>query len=266
MIFLKEICHKGLAKLVGVCGSVHIDKKFISELLIASVKPDLENRQIIENNLDDLPKIIPILFKWLIEHTVGAKELAILNLRNCYEAHLRDDPSWISFLGIVFHYITDWGTPYHSPVSLANPVIRAIVIGGIGIGVLKIIINWISGSSELLNGVTKWGLSGAATSGGISLISLYLKHKNFEEQCDEFWDNNKKLIIKQFLAQKKDFHLPRTFEEAIEIFEEKMKDLQTMCNNTSPDWILSNKGGNFADYMIQIAIVMDYAIRIIKYY
>lgn len=251
--------------MVGAYGSVHIHKNFLPELLIASVEPDLENTQNIKNNLDDLPKIIMILSKWSIEHTIGAKELAILNLRNSYEARLKDDPSWISFLGLVFHYITDWGTPYHSPVSMANPVIPAIVIGGISTGFLRLIINWISGSSEILNGVTKWGFSGAAASGGISLISLYLEHKKFEEQCDEYWDNNKNLITKLFLAQKKDFHLPRNFEEAIEIFEKKMKDLRTLCNNTSPNWILSNVGENYANYMVQIAVVMDLAIQIIKY-
>ncbi len=263
---MRERCHKGLAELVGAYGSAHIHKKFLPELSIASVEPDLENRQNIENNLDDLPKIIPILSKWFIEHTIGAKELAILNLRNSYEARLKDDPSWINFLGLIFHYITDWGTPYHSPVSLANPVIPTTVIGGISIGILRIIINWVNGSSEILNGVTKWGLSGAAALGGISLISLYLEHKNFEEQCNEYWDNNKNLIIKQFLSQKKDFHLPRNFEEAIGIFEEKMNDLRIICNYTSPDWILSNRGENFADYMVQIAVVMDFAIQIIGYY
>ncbi len=262
---MRERCHKGLAELVGAYGSVHINKKFLPELVIASVEPDLKNTQNIENNLDDLPKIIIILSKWFIEHTIGAKELAFLNLRNSYEARLKDDPSWIGFLGLVFHYITDWGTPYHSPVSLANPVIPTTVIGGISTGVLRLILNWISGSREILNGVTKWGLSGAAASGGISLISLYLEHKNFEEQCDEYWDNNKNLITKQFLAQKKGFHLPRNFEEAIEIFEKKMKDLRTLCNNTSPNWILSSVGKNYANYMVQIAVVMDLAIQIIKY-
>ena len=64
--------------MVGAYGSVHIHKKFLPELSIASVELDLENKQNIENNLDDLPKIIPILSKWFIEHTIGAKELAIL--------------------------------------------------------------------------------------------------------------------------------------------------------------------------------------------
>jgi len=61
---LRERCHKGLAEVVGAYGSIHIHKKFLPKLLIASIEPDLENRQNIENNLDDLPKVIPILSKW----------------------------------------------------------------------------------------------------------------------------------------------------------------------------------------------------------
>jgi len=263
---LRERCHKGLAELVGAYGSVHILKNFLPKLLIASIKPDLENRQSIEDNLDDLSKIIPILSTWFIEHTIIAKELAILNLRKGREARLKNNPTWINFLGVAFHYITDWGTPYHSPVFLANSVIPITVVGGISMGLLRFIINCINGSSKILNNVIKWGRFGAAASCGISLIFLYLEHKIFEDQCEDYWYSNKNLIIKQFLAQKKDFYLPRNFEVAIEIFEEKMKDLRFLCNNTSPDWILSNNGDNFADYMVQIALVMEFAIQIIKYY
>jgi len=263
---MKEICHKGLAKLVGVYGSNPMNKKDLFELIEASIEPDVENRKNIEKNLHIIPKVIPILFDWLGKHTIGAKEMAVLNLRKAYNAHFKDDPSWISFLGWTMHYITDWGTPYHSPISVANPVIPKTIIGGIGMGLLGIIANRKHGSKKMLEGAAKWGLVGTAVSGGSSLINLYLEHKIFEEQCDEFWDRYESIIIREFASQKEILHLPRYFEEAIEKFEEKMNELRTICNETSPNWILSSGGKNFADYMVQIAEVMDFAIQIINYY
>jgi len=118
VIFLREICHKGLAKLVGAYGSLSMNNEALSELIKASIEPDLEIRKNIEKNLQNIPKVVPILFEWLIEHTIGAKEKAILNLKKAKNTHLKDDSSWIGFLGQTFHYITDWGTPYHAPLSV----------------------------------------------------------------------------------------------------------------------------------------------------
>ena len=252
--------------MVGVYGSVLVQKKFLTQLVIASVEPDLENRQEIENNLNNLPNVIPIISKWLFEHTTGAKELTILNLRKAYNAFLKNHPSWISFLGQALHYITDWGTPYHSSLSLVNLVIPTTVIGGVGMGIFGLIVSWLNGSDEMLKSATKWGLLGAAASCGISLIDIYLKHKRFEEQCDKYWDRYENMIIQKFKSKKKGFQLPKNFEEAIEIFERMMNNLRNICNNTSPDWILLNNGYNFADYMVQIAVVMDFAYQIITYY
>ncbi len=263
---MREICHKGLARLVGVYGSVRVQKKFLTRLVNASVEPDLENRQEIENNLNNLPNVIPILSKWLFEHTTGAMELAILNLRKGYNAFLKNHPSWISFLGQALHYITDWGTPYHSSVSLVNLVIPTIVIGGVGWAIFGLIVSWLNGSDEMLKSATKWGLLGAATSGGISIIDLYLRHKSFEEKCDKYWERYENMIIQKFKSIKERYQLPKNFEEAIKIFEEMMNDLRNICNNTSPDWILQDNGYNFTNYMVQIVLVMDFACQVIKYY
>lgn len=266
MIFLRELCHKGLAKLVGAYGSISMNNKDLSELIKASIEPDLENRKNIEKNLQKIPKVIPILFEWLVEHTIGAKEKAILNLRKAKNAYLKDDPSWISFLGRTLHYITDWGTPYHSPLSVANPVIPKTIIWGLGMGLLGIIANRRKGLKKMLESAIKWSLIGAAVSGASNLIELYLEHNIFEEKCDEYWGRYESGIIRKFVSLKKVLPLPRNFEDAIEIFKEKMKELRTLCNNTSPNWILSSEGENYADYMVQISVVMDFAIQIINHY
>ena len=263
---MREISHKGLANLVGAYGSVPINKIDLSELIRASIEPDIVKRKDIEKNLHIIPKVILILFDWLGKHTIGAKEMAILNLTRAYNAHLKDDPSWISFLGWTLHYITDWGTPHHSPISVANPVIPTTIIGGIGMGLLGIIANRKNGLKKMLEGAARWGLFGTAVSGGSSLIKLYLDHDSFEKQCDEYWNRYGSSINRKFASQKKVLHLPRSFEEAIIVFDKQMNFLRTICNSTSPDWIFSNDGENFADYMVQIAIVMDFAIQIINYY
>jgi len=263
---LREICHKGLARLVGAYGSFPMNNEELSELIKTSIEPDLEMRMNIEKNLRDISKIIPLLFEWLVEHTIGAKEQAFLNLRKAKNAYLEDGPSWISFLGHSFHYITDWGTPYHSPLSVVNPVIPNTISWALIMGLIGAIYNHKKGSKKMLKSAIKWGLVGAGTSGGSSLVKLYLDHKIFEEQCDEYWDKFKSTISRKFISQKKVIPLPRNFEGAIMLFEEKMNTLRSICNNRSHDWILSNDGDNFADYMVQIAVVLDYANKIIKYY
>ena len=263
---MRERSHKGLAELVGTYGSVPVNDEDLFELIKTSIEPDLENRKNIEKNLQNIPKVVPILFEWLVEHTIGAKENAILNLRKAKNAYLKDDPSWISFLGQTFHYITDWGTPYHSPLSVANPVIPKTIIWGLSTGLLGVITNRRKGVKKMLESFIKWSLIGAAVSGGSNLIELYLEHNIFEQKCDGYWDRYESLIVRKFVSQKKVLHLPKNYEEAIEIFKEKIKFLRTLCNNTSPNWILSNLGKNYADYMVQIAVVMDFAIQIFNYY
>lgn len=263
---MREVCHKGLAKLVGAYGSVSVKNEDLPELIKASIEPDLENRKNIEENLQNVPKVLPILFEWLVEHTIGAKEKAIINLRKSKNTHHKEDSSWISFLGYSFHFITDWGTLYHSPLSVANPVIPNTIVGTLTMVLLGVFANRKRGSKKMLESAIKWGLVGAGTSGGSNLIKLYLDHKIFEEQCDEYWIKYKSLIRRKFTSQQKIIHLPKDFEKVIILFDEKMNDLRIRCNMTSPDFILSNDGENFADYMAQIAVVMDFAIQIIKNY
>jgi len=133
-------------------------------------------------------------------------------------------------------------------------------------GLIGIIVNRKKGSKKMLESATKWGLIGGTVSGGYNLIKLYLDHKIFEEQCEKYWVRYDNSIIRKFISQKQVLQRPRYFEGAIVLFEKKMDDLRNICNNTSPDWILSSGGENFMDYMVQIAVVMDFTIQIIKFY
>lgn len=261
---MRENCHKGLVRLIGAYGSFPMSNEDLSELIKASIEPDMEKRMNIEKNIQDFSKIVPIIFEWLVKHTIGAKENAILNLRKAKNAHVKNDPCWINFLGRSFHYITDWGTPYHAPISVANPVIAFTIFGTLIMGLIGTIVNRKKGSKKILKSAIKWSLVGAVTSAGSSLVKLYLDHKIFEERCDEFWEKYESMIISKFLSQKKVLHLPKSFETGIMLIDEKMNNLRSFCNNRSPDWILSSDGDNFADYIIQIAIMLDYTVQIIK--
>ena len=261
---MREICHKGLARMAGVYGSVRVQKKLLPELINASVEPDLEYRQKIEDNLGNIFKLIPTVFKWFYEHTIGAKDEAILNLKNAHYALIKGDQEWIRFLGRTLHFIADWGTLYHSPSSMVDIIIPTSIMGGIGAGLLSLVFNWLEESDEIIENSAKWGLFGAIASGGFSMVNQYLEHKNFEKKCDEYWDRYENLINKKFTAIKNQFHFPKDFEDAVEIFEEIMNDLGNISKNTITDMFFKNNGSSFSDYMVQIAIIMDFTIRIVS--
>ena len=84
-------------------------------------------------------------------------------------------------------------------------------------------------------------------------------------KCDEYWEKYDNIIIQKFISIKTNIHFPKDFEDAVEIFEKMMDDLRNKSENTAPDWILLDDGYNFVDYMIQIALVLDFAIRIVSY-
>lgn len=259
---MREKCHKGLTELVFEVGLGYNSKRDLMKLLNASIEPDLENRRQIEENLDSPLKILPILSNWLTEHTSGARKLALENLEKAYYARLRNEPHWTYFLGLTFHYITDWATPYHSPISLAKKVIPYSILGGIGAILIKSVVNLINETNESQEGIAQWGLLGAGTASGISLITQYIKHNEFEKQCDDLWTKYEPLIRKKFNSLNISNQLPSSFEEAMKNFNQLMSKLRYTCENTSPDLILAD-GNNFVDYLIKIAIVMQYACKII---
>ena len=261
---MRENCHKGLSEMVFENDFGYKTKGLLTKILDASIEPDLENRLLIEQNLDYPLKILPILSKWLSEHTSGARKLALEKLEKAYLARLRNDPLWSHYLGLCFHYITDWGTPYHSPVSIAKKVVPYSILGGIGIGLFKTLINWINNNGKIQEGVLDWSLLGAGATGATSLVLQYIKHNDFEKQCDVYWNKYKYMIKKYFNSSKIKYQIPSSYEGAFEKFNQLMYKLRNTCESTSPDWILAD-GNNFVDYMIKIAIVMDYAYKIVVF-
>ncbi len=153
---MKNICHKGLAELVGKYSSIPMEDWALEELIKASIEPDEINKQkIAEDIINSL--IIPI--EWLVNHTIKAKSIAIRCIMEAYHAKSRNDASWLRYLGWATHYIADWGTPPHSPTSRSNlvPALAGAgaIIGGIIGGIEK------SGSDlgEVLIGIAQGAFS-----------------------------------------------------------------------------------------------------------
>ncbi|MCP6719559.1 MAG: hypothetical protein KJI71_05070 [Patescibacteria group bacterium] len=65
---------------------------------------------------------------------------------------IANNPLWLHYLGLCFHYITDWGTSYHSPVSIAKKVVPYSILGGICMGLFKTLINWINNNGKIQEG------------------------------------------------------------------------------------------------------------------
>ncbi len=259
---MRDNCHKALSQMVFEKEAGNDSRELLNKLLYSTVKPDRDIRLLIEQNLDNPSKILPILSKWLSEHTIEARKLALENLEYAYLAKLRNDPIWVHYIGKCFHYITDWGTPYHSPVVIAKKVVPYSILAGIGIGLFKTLLNCIDNKDNIQEGVLDWSLLGAGATGAASLTLQYIIHNKFEKKCDIFWDTYGHLIKKYFNSAMVKHHIPCSFERALEKFDQLMYKLRNRCENTSPDWIVADCS-NFADYMIEIAIVMDYAYKIV---
>ena len=93
---MKEITHKGLARLVGVYGSYPTDYNNLQILESSSVEPDSLNREELGKGLI---KAIPTSIKWLVDHTIRAKELAIQYINEATKAYNSGDYSWSRWLG-----------------------------------------------------------------------------------------------------------------------------------------------------------------------
>jgi len=253
---LKEISHKGLAELVGTFGSLQMKPIIINILISASVEPDQIDRKRFSENFS-----YGII--WLINHTIKAKDLAIKYLRKAHNAFMMNNESWIRYLGIAFHFIADWGTPHHSPTSVSNPVLK-ITKAGVKLGG---IIGYRSGSSKKLFDKIKRILKGiiivGGIAGGIGIIILYLSHKYFEIRCDERWEENLRLIKEYFIAKREEMQLPTQLELAFDHFEEKMNILHKNSEILPVNWIDSCNNREYAEYMSNIAIIMELACQIV---
>lgn len=114
---MKEITHKGLARLVGLYGSHAIDSNDLQILESSSVEPDEKNREDLGKGMFEA---IMTSIGWFADHTAKAKELSIQYINKASEAYNSGDHSWSRWLGWSFHFITDWATPYHSLKSMSR--------------------------------------------------------------------------------------------------------------------------------------------------
>ncbi|MBA7512542.1 hypothetical protein ES705_04548 [subsurface metagenome] len=235
---MKEITHKGLARLVGLYSSYSIDSDNLQILESSSVEPDEKNREELDKGMFEA---IITSIGWFTDHTAKAKELSIQYINKASEAYNSGDHSWSRWLGWSFHFITDWATPYHSLKSMSR---------------------YISDSKS-----DKSNKESANDDGfflnflkGVSgLLKFKVDHDKFEVICEERWQQDEPIIKDNFIKFK---HNRMSFVD-LEIFDEMMDELQVKCENLLLDWIINCTDQEFARYMTDIAIVMDVACCIV---
>lgn len=216
---MKEITHKGLTRLVGLYGSYVTDSNNLQILESSSVEPDEKNREELGKGLFES---IMTLIGWFADHTARAKDLSIQYITEASEAYSSGDPSWSQKLGWSFHFITDWATPYHSLKSMSKYILDS--------------------KNDELNGVS-------------GLLKFKVEHDDYEITCEERWQQTKLIIQNNFIK----FKHNRRFSVDLKIFEKMMDKLKSKYENSLLDWILNCTDQEFAQYMTDIAIVMDAA-------
>ncbi len=238
LFVLKEITHKGLARLVGLYGSYPIDSNNLQTLELASVEPDRQHKEEINKGAF---KAMKTSIEWLVDHTIRAKELAIHYIKEATKAYNSGDHSWSRWLGWCFHFITDWATPYHSATSKSNPILDST----------DDILNKASENDEGLLMTTLKVVS--------NLIKFKIGHDNFENECEERWQQNESIIQDTFIKSKNN-RMP--FVD-LKVFNEMLDDLRLKCKNLPADWSIKSTNQEFARYMTDIVIVMDVACSMV---
>ena len=256
---MKEICHKGLARLVGEYGSSRIVPNDLELVVKASVEPDnIDKERFSENFFYGI--------KYLFNHTIKAKKLSVNYIRKARDAYAMNNSSWLKKLGIAFHFITDWGTPHHSLTSKSNPFLDFTQAGAQLGGEVSIMSkssrNWRDELWEFIKGASIGGGIFAA----IALLLLYFSHNNFEYRCDESWKESISLITEHFKAKLVHSQFPMNINLAFDLFEEKMNNLHLRSDNLPANWIDNCTDVEYADYMSDIAIVMNLACQIVMRY
>ncbi|KKM97665.1 hypothetical protein LCGC14_1165740 [marine sediment metagenome] len=235
---MREITHKGLARLVGLYGSHAIDSDNLQILESSSVEPDEINREGLHKGMFEA---IITSIGWFADHTDRAKELSIQNINKTSEAYNSGDQSWFRWLGWVFHFITDWATPYHSSNTMSKYILDS--------------------KSDIFNkesengGVLFWTILDKL----LNLVKFKADHDKFEDICEERWQQNDSIIKDNFIKFKEN---SISFVD-LEIFSEKMDELRAKCENKLLDWITDCSNQEFSLYMTDIAKVMDVAFRIV---
>ncbi|KKL11281.1 hypothetical protein LCGC14_2547380 [marine sediment metagenome] len=253
---MKELVHRECGYLVGTYGSVKINLSTIDTLVKSSVEPDKLNKEEIRK---DLFNLLTIPMEWLINHTIRAKTLAIRCLWEAHQLHRIGDSNWVRILGWAYHYIADWATPHHSPTSNANQVPILMGLGSILGGFLGGIARSSGSLEDTLKGIAQGALVGTTILGGVGIIGLIIDHSEFEDICDIRWVKNVDLIKQRFITQTENQILHISFEENLSLFDLKMNDLRNECNALSSDWIHSSNSLTFAEYMVNIALLIDFA-------
>ena len=235
---MREITHKSLARLVGLYGSHAIDSNNLQILESSSVEPDEINREGLRKGMLEA---ITTSIVWFADHTDRAKELAIQNINKTSEAYNSGDQSWSRWLGWVFHFITDWATPYHSSNTMSKYILDS--------------------KSDIFNkesengGVSFWTILDRF----VNLVKFKVDHDKFEDICEDRWHQNNSIIKDNFIKFKEN---SISFVD-LEIFSEKMDELRAKCENKLLDWITDCSDQEFSLYMTDIAKVMDVACRIV---
>lgn len=236
---MREITHKGLARLVGLYGSHAIDSDNLQILESSSVEPDEINR---EGLYKGMLEAITTSIRWFVDHTAKAKELSIQYINKTSEAYNSSDQSWSRWLGWVFHFITDWATPYHSSNTMSKYILDSK--------------SDISNKESENGGVSFWTI---ILEGLLNLVKLKADHDKFEDICEERWQQNDSIIKDNFIKFKEN---SISFVD-LEIFSEKMDELQAKYENKLLDWVTDCSDQEFSLYMTDIAKVMDVACRIV---
>jgi hypothetical protein len=253
---LKEICHKGFARLVGTYGALPMEPEALEIIINASMEPDQIDKEIFSKN-------VFYGAKWLYNHTIGAKELAVNYLRNAYDAHASDESSWLRELGFVFHFITDWATPQHSLNSDSNLLTGLTKTGAQLGGAIGGISEPDKDSSKKLKG----SLIGGGILGLIGLVAQQISHSRFESRCDKRWEKNTQLVTEFFIAKAEkaeNNQLPEQIDLALDLFDKKMNNLRQLCEKLPFFWIDRCDNEEYANYMVEIALVLNFACQILK--
>ena len=236
---MREITHKGLARLVGLYGSHAIDSDNLQILESSSVEPDEINREGLRKGMFEA---IMTSIGWIADHTDRAKDLSIQYITEASEAYNSGEQSWSRWLGWVFHFITDWATPYHSSNTMSKYILDS--------------------KSDIFNkesengGVSFWTI---VLDRLLNLVKFKADHDKFEDKCEERWQQNNSIIKNNFIKFKEN---SISFVD-LKIFSEKMDELRVKCENKLLDWITDCSDQEFSLYMTDIAKVMDVACRIV---
>ena len=236
---MREITHKGLARLVGLYGSHAIDSDNLQILESSSVEPDEINREELRKGMLES---ITTSIRWFVDHTAKAKELSIQYINKTSEAYNSGDQSWSRWLGWVFHFITDWATPYHSSNTMSKYILDS--------------------KSDIFNKESENGSVSFWTillNRFFNLVKFKADHDKFEDICEERWQQNDSIIKDNFIKFKEN---SISFVD-LEIFSEKMDELRAKCENKLLDWITDCSDQEFSLYMTDIAKVMDVACQIV---